>query len=74
MGEGLLVAVTRNPEGKVLDNGRRRLPVDGVALGEGVLEHANDSIEVVLGHLADVLEDEGERFEATVADVELGAR
>ena len=39
---------------------------------ERVLEERRDGVDVVLAHLADVLEEEGERLEDAVLHVELG--
>ena len=39
---------------------------------EGVLEERRDCVDVVLAHLADVLEQEAQRLENTVLHVELG--
>ena len=38
---------------------------------EGVLEQRRDRVDVVLAHLADVLEEERERLQDAVLDVEL---
>ncbi len=56
----------------MLDHAGGGLAVDLVAVDEGVLEEGGDGVDVVLGHLANVLEEEGEGLEHTVLHVELG--
>ena len=48
-----------------------RLAVDEVAVDEGILEKGRDGVDVVLAHLADVFEKEGEGLEHAVLDIEL---
>ena len=43
-----------------------------IAVDEGVFEEGGDSVYVVFCHFADVLEEEGERFENAVLDVKFG--
>jgi hypothetical protein len=68
----ILVSESSGTEGQVLDDGSRRLTMNLVAVGEGVFEAGDDRVDVVLAHLADVLEQERHGLQATVADVELG--
>jgi hypothetical protein len=48
------------------------LPVDEVTIHEGVLQQRHDGVDVVLRHLANVLEQERQRLEHAVLHVELG--
>lgn len=41
-----------------------------VPIGQSILERPNDRIDVILAHLSDVLEHEGQRFEDSGTDVE----
>mmetsp|Transcript_11071 Transcript_11071/g.44852 ORF Transcript_11071/g.44852 Transcript_11071/m.44852 type:complete len:373 (+) Transcript_11071:170-1288(+) len=70
--EGVLAAEAGDAEREVLDRRRGGLAVDEVTVHEGVLEERRHGVDVVLAHLADVLEEEGERLEDAVLDVELG--
>jgi len=69
---GVLGTQTGSAEREVLDDRRGRLAVDLVAVREGVLETGEDAVDVVLAHLANVLEQERQCLEAAVAHVELG--
>lgn len=71
MQESILVSESSCPEREMLDDRTCCLSVDEVTVGEGVLEASDDRVDVVLAHLADVLEEERHGLEATVADVEL---
>ena len=71
--KGFLVSVRRDSQSDVLDDRTGRLTMNSVPLGKSVLEESGDGVDVVLGHLSDVLEDERESFEATVSDVEFGS-
>ena len=65
----VLGAEAGRAEREVLDDGRGGLAMDLVAVGEGVLEAGEDRVDVVLAHLADVLEQERHGLEAAVPDV-----
>ena len=64
-------AETGRAEREVLDDRSGRLSVHLVAVGQSVLEAGQDRVDIVLAHLADVLEQERHGLQATVADVEL---
>mmetsp|Transcript_11483 Transcript_11483/g.22235 ORF Transcript_11483/g.22235 Transcript_11483/m.22235 type:complete len:601 (-) Transcript_11483:2097-3899(-) len=68
----VLEAEADGAERHVFDGGARRLPVDEVAVHQRVLEQRHHRVDVVATHLANVLEEEGERLEDAVLDVELG--
>lgn len=68
----LLVSVRGDSESDVFDDRARGLTMNGVSLGESVLEESGDGVDIVLGHLSDILEDERERLQASVSDVQLG--
>mmetsp|Transcript_21279 Transcript_21279/g.52407 ORF Transcript_21279/g.52407 Transcript_21279/m.52407 type:complete len:375 (-) Transcript_21279:2187-3311(-) len=67
----ILATKPEHPEGQVLDDGRSRLPVHQVAVHQGVLQEWCDGVDVVLAHLPDVLEQEGQGLEHAVLHVEL---
>eukprot|EP00053_Salpingoeca_punica_P017422 m.167819 g.167819 ORF g.167819 m.167819 type:complete len:1096 (+) comp17202_c1_seq2:150-3437(+) len=69
--EGVLASKAKDAEGHVLDGGAGRLAVHQVAVHQGVLQQWGDGVDVVLAHLADVFEHEGERLEHAVLHVEL---
>lgn len=58
----VLVAEAGGAEREVLDDRRSRLTVNEVAVGESVLEAGDDAVDVVLAHLANVLEQERHRL------------
>lgn len=68
----VLIAESSSSEREMLDDSSRRLTMNLVSVGEGVLEAGDDRVDIVLAHLADVLEQEGHGLQATVADVQLG--
>lgn len=68
----VLAAQAHHAERHVLDHAGGGLAMHLVAVDEGVLEEGRDGVDVVLCHFANVLEEEGERLEHAVLDVELG--
>mmetsp|Transcript_45842 Transcript_45842/g.81937 ORF Transcript_45842/g.81937 Transcript_45842/m.81937 type:complete len:859 (-) Transcript_45842:1570-4146(-) len=68
----ILTAERKGPQRHVFDSGAGGLPVDQVAVHEGILQQGADSIDVVLAHLTNVLEQEGHGLEDPILDVELG--
>lgn len=46
--------------------------MDLVTVDQGVFEEGRYGVDIVLGHLADVFEEEGKGFEDTVLDIEFG--
>ena len=72
MEHGVLAAEPHDAEGDVLDDACGCLAVHLVAVDEGVFQERGNGVDVVLGHFADVLEEEGEGFEDAVLHVELG--
>ena len=68
-----LVSVRRDSQSDVLDDRTGRLTMNSIPLSKSVLEEPSDGVDVVLGHLSDVLEDERESLEATVSNVEFGS-
>lgn len=68
----ILVPKSSGPEREMLDDRSGRLAMNEVSVGEGVLEAGDDGVDVVLAHLANVLEEERHGLETTVANVELG--
>ncbi len=58
-------------EGARLHHGRGGLAVDQVAVHERVLQQRRHGVDVVLAHLADVLEQERQRLEHAVLHVQL---
>mmetsp|Transcript_9934 Transcript_9934/g.17038 ORF Transcript_9934/g.17038 Transcript_9934/m.17038 type:complete len:221 (-) Transcript_9934:402-1064(-) len=71
MDERVLTPEASDAEGEVLDGAGGGLPVHEVAVHESVLQQGGDGVDVVLAHLADVLEEEGQRLEHAVLHVEL---
>mmetsp|Transcript_22144 Transcript_22144/g.59274 ORF Transcript_22144/g.59274 Transcript_22144/m.59274 type:complete len:407 (+) Transcript_22144:133-1353(+) len=67
----VLAAKALDAQRQVLDRPRGRLPVDQVPIHERVLEDGGDGVDVVLAHLADVLEHEAQALEDTVLHVQL---
>mmetsp|Transcript_67790 Transcript_67790/g.141343 ORF Transcript_67790/g.141343 Transcript_67790/m.141343 type:complete len:562 (-) Transcript_67790:1430-3115(-) len=67
----VLAPEPKHAERQVLDDGGGRLPVHEVAVHECVLQQRRHGVHVVLAHLADVLEEEGQRLEHAVLHVEL---
>mmetsp|Transcript_40604 Transcript_40604/g.62474 ORF Transcript_40604/g.62474 Transcript_40604/m.62474 type:complete len:214 (-) Transcript_40604:895-1536(-) len=72
MRKRVLAAEAKDAEGEVLGDGGCRLTVHEVAVHKSVFEEGGHGVHVVLAHLADVLEQEGQRLEHAVLDVELG--
>mmetsp|Transcript_29025 Transcript_29025/g.67289 ORF Transcript_29025/g.67289 Transcript_29025/m.67289 type:complete len:780 (-) Transcript_29025:1289-3628(-) len=71
MREGILTAKTEHAQCHMLDHTRRRLSMDEVAVHQGVLQQRGDSVNVVLAHLTNILEQKRQRLEHTVLHVEL---
>ena len=71
MQERVFVAETGGTESQVLDDTGRRLSMNGVSVCQGVLETCDDTVDVVLAHLPNVLEEEGHGLQASVADVQV---
>ena len=69
-GKKLRILLTNNAKGNVLDDARRCLTVDLITVDEGVFEQGCHGVDVVFGHLADILKEKGERLEDTVLNVE----
>ena len=69
--EGVLAAEAEHAQAHVGEDGHGGLAVHQVAVHERVLEQRRHRVDVVLAHLADVLEHEGERLEHAVLHVEL---
>lgn len=59
-----------NTERQVLHDDTRRLPMDEVAVREGVLEHCYDGVDIVRRLRSDVLKDEGQSLQTARSDVE----
>ena len=59
-----------HPQSQMLHHRRRRLPVHEVTVHERVLQKRGHRVDVVLAHLANVFEEEGEGLEHAVLDVE----
>ena len=72
VGERVLTRQASHTERQVGHCGHCGLSVDQVSVHEGILQQRCHSIHVVLTHLADVLEHEGEGLEDAVLDVQLG--
>merc|ERR1719347_81957 len=71
MNKSVLAAEAKDSERHVFDGGTGSLSVNQVSVHQGILEERCDRIDVVLPHLTDVLEEEGERLEDAVLNVEL---
>mmetsp|Transcript_24317 Transcript_24317/g.61665 ORF Transcript_24317/g.61665 Transcript_24317/m.61665 type:complete len:665 (+) Transcript_24317:276-2270(+) len=59
-------------QSQVLDGPRRRLPVHEVAVHQRVFKDGGDCMDVVLAHLADVLEHEAQTLKHAILHVQLG--
>ncbi|GIX65610.1 uncharacterized protein BcabD6B2_50450 [Babesia caballi] len=59
----VLAVEARHPQRQVLAGPGRRLPVHEVAVHQRVLQQRRDCVYVVLGHFANVLEEEAQRLE-----------
>jgi len=55
----------------MLDDTSGRLTVHGISVGESVFQARHHTVDIVLAHFADVLEQERKRFEASVANIEV---
>mmetsp|Transcript_25028 Transcript_25028/g.71298 ORF Transcript_25028/g.71298 Transcript_25028/m.71298 type:complete len:651 (-) Transcript_25028:1818-3770(-) len=69
--QGILAVEALHAQRQVLDGPRGRLPVDQVSVHEGVLENRRHGVDVVLAHLADVLEHEAQTLEHAVLHIQL---
>eukprot|EP00968_Pinguiococcus_pyrenoidosus_P024619 scaffold4871_cov260-Pinguiococcus_pyrenoidosus.AAC.6 len=72
MHQGILATQARDAQSDVLDRRHRRLPMHQVAVHERVLQQWHGGIDVVLAHLANVLEHERHRFQDAVLHVQVG--
>lgn len=71
MQQSVLVTKTGDADSEMLDDSSSRLSMNMIAIRQGVFEKSNDRVNVVFGHLADVLKDECECFQTTVPNVQL---
>ncbi len=67
----LLVTQSKRAESQMMNNACRRLSMHVVSVGERVVQAANDRVDVVFAHLADVFKHPAQRLETAVAHVEL---
>ena len=70
MKESILVTESCGSESEVLDDRTGGLSMNEISIRQRILETGNDAVNVVLPHLADVLEQERHRLETTVSNVE----
>jgi hypothetical protein len=71
MGESFLMTETSDTDSEMLDDRSSSLSVNVISVGQRVFQQADDRMNVILGHLPHIFENERERFEATVTDVQL---
>ncbi|KAI3477854.1 hypothetical protein L1887_60363 [Cichorium endivia] len=67
----LLVSQAKRAESQMMDDARRRLSMHVVSVGERVVQAADDRVDVIFAHLANVLKHPAQRLETAVAHVEL---
>lgn len=72
MQKRILVAKPSGAQRKMLNDTSGRLTVDGIPICQSVFQAGDYTVNVILAHLSDVLEQERHRFQATVSDVEIG--
>lgn len=68
----VFAAEADDAEGNVLYDGGGGLSVYLISVDQGILEEGGNGVDVVFGHFSDVFEEEGEGFQDSVLDVELG--
>ena len=69
--EGVFAAEALDSQSEVLDGCSCCLPVNQIAISQCVLEKRSDCIDVILGHLSDVLEHECQTFQDSVLYIQL---
>lgn len=72
MGQRILATESEHTQTHVGYDGHGSLSMDQITVHKRVLDERRDGVDVVLAHLANVLEHEAERLEHTVLNVELG--
>ena len=72
MNESVFASEAEDSQSHVFDGGAGGLPMDEITVHQRVFEQRDDGVDVILAHFSDVFEEEGERFENAVLDVQLG--
>lgn len=69
---GIFTSKTGNTKGQVLHDDTCRLTMDKITIGERILEHGDNRVNVVRRLRSDILEDERERLQTTRSNIEFG--
>mmetsp|Transcript_13708 Transcript_13708/g.31624 ORF Transcript_13708/g.31624 Transcript_13708/m.31624 type:complete len:219 (-) Transcript_13708:2931-3587(-) len=71
MSQRIFATKSINTQSKVLDHCAGSLSVHQVTIHERIFQQGSHSIDIILAHLSDVLEKEGQCLENSVLDIEL---
>mmetsp|Transcript_4651 Transcript_4651/g.13434 ORF Transcript_4651/g.13434 Transcript_4651/m.13434 type:complete len:377 (-) Transcript_4651:3277-4407(-) len=71
MDQSVFASETVHTQCQMLDCGATGLPMDWIAVRDGILQQWSHSVDVVLAHVADVLEHEAHGLQDAVLDVDL---